>query len=695
MIHPLSLLLFPAVIGLGGEADSRACTSLPQGSQGLERLDRGLVVARGGKPGSYFVSWRSLAGDEPDLRFTLLRDGKPYARQPQRATSMQVSGTPHSLWQVVAVHSDGHCDSSAVVMPWTLPMLRLQLDKPAAGDGYDYTPNDCSVGDVDGDGQYELFVKWEPTNAHDNSTDGMTAPVMLDCYKMKLQGDGQVKRLWRINLGANIRAGAHYTQFMVYDFDGDGRAEMMCKTAPGSVDGTGRYVSQAATDSTILTVDNQRDWRNRRGRVAGGQEYLTVFDGLSGRALHTVFYQPNRDTTVGGEASGTFDWDNDRHILDNASYGNRGERYLAAVAFLQGRDHNPSAIFTRGYYSYAFAWAVDFDGHRLKTRWFHASRDGKQYTVTDSQGHTTRYDAAPPTSGSGSATLFANGNHNLSVADVDGDGRDELLWGSAALDDDGRVRYATGFGHGDAMHVFAMDPKRQGLQVFDVHENKGPYAWDLHDAATGEILFKGGPADIDNGRGLAANLSDKAPGALFTSAGDSSLRSAVTGKVFSTTRSSINFRIFWDGDEQDELLDGVNIQKWSPDGRTTLGIFGPTNDSGSNADESKEGRYRRGTRRTYSFQRPSVSFQGYGNPASNNWTKNNPCLQADLFGDWREEVIYRDRDDNSVIYIYMSQIPTTIRHTTLMHDPLYRLGIAWQNVGYNQPPHTLLPFPKH
>ena len=406
-------------------------------------------------------------------------------------------------------------------------------------------------------------------------------------------------------------------------------------------------------------------------------------------------WREGRNISPSSTDSGTFDWDNDRHILDNASYGNRGERYLAAVAFLQGRDHTPSAIFTRGYYSYAFAWAVDFDGHRLKTRWFHASRDGKQYTVTDSQGHTTRYDAAPPTSGSGSATLFANGNHNLSVADVDGDGRDELLWGSAALDDDGRVRYATGFGHGDAMHVFAMNPKRQGLQVFDVHENKGPYAWDLHDAATGEILFKGGPADIDNGRGLAANLSDKAPGALFTSAGDNSLRSAVTGKVFSTTRSSINFRIFWDGDEQDELLDGVNIQKWSPDGRTTLGIFGPTNDSGSNADESKEGRYRRGTRRTYSFQRPSVSFQGYGNPASNNWTKNNPCLQADLFGDWREEVIYRDRDDNSVIYIYMSQIPTTIRHTTLMHDPLYRLGIAWQNVGYNQPPHTLLPFPKH
>ena len=148
---------------------------------------------------------------------------------------MQVNGTPHSRWQVVATHADGRRDSSAVVMPWTQPMQRLQLDKPTAGYGYDYTPNDCSVGDVDGDGQYELFVKWEPTNARDNSTDGITGPVFIDCYKLNLQGDGQATRLWRINLGENIRAGAHYTQFMVYDFDGDGRAEMMCKTAPGSV----------------------------------------------------------------------------------------------------------------------------------------------------------------------------------------------------------------------------------------------------------------------------------------------------------------------------------------------------------------------------------------------------------------------------------------------------------------------------
>ena len=213
MIHPLSLLLFPALIGVGGGANSHANTSLQQGRQGLEHLDRGLVVARGGKPDTYFASWRSLAGDEADLRFTLLRDGNPYAHQPQWATSMQVNGTPHSRWQVVATHADGRRDSSAVVMPWTQPMQRRQLDKPTAGNGYDYTPNDCSVGDADGDGQYELFVKWEPTNARDNSTDGMTGPVIIDCYKLNLQGDGLATRLWRINLGANIRAGAHYTQF--------------------------------------------------------------------------------------------------------------------------------------------------------------------------------------------------------------------------------------------------------------------------------------------------------------------------------------------------------------------------------------------------------------------------------------------------------------------------------------------------
>jgi len=601
---------------------------------------------------------------------------------------MAVKGSPQSRWQIVTTQADGRSDTTAAVMPWAKPFLRLRLDKPAAGEGYDYTPNDCSVGDVDGDGQYELFVKWEPTNAKDNSHEGPTGPVFIDCYHLLLQGEGAAQRLWRINLGVNIRAGAHYTQFMVYDFDGDGRAEMMCKTAPGSTDGCGHYVSAAATDSSIVCVDNHRDWRNKRGRVAGGQEYLTVFDGPTGRALHTVFYEPNRDTTIGGEARGTFDWDTDHRLVDDAQYGNRGERYLAAVAFLQGRDHNPSAIFTRGYYSYAFAWAVDFDGHRLKTRWLHASRDSKQYSVTDSLRHTTSYDAAPPTSGSGSATLFANGNHNLSVADVDGDGRDELLWGSAALDDDGRLLYATGFGHGDAMHVFHMNPQRRGLQVFDVHEGRGPYAWDVHDAATGEVLLKGGPSGIDNGRGLAANLMANASGAVFTSRGDPTLRSAVTGEVVSTTHASMNFRIYWDGDEQDELLDGVNIQKWSPQGRTTLGIFGPVGEP-QQGDTPKEGRKHRDLGRIYSFQRPSLSFCGYGDPASNNWSKNDPCLQADLFGDWREEVVYRDRTDNSVIYIYMSQIPTALRRVTLMHDHLYRLGIAWQNVGYNQPPHTV------
>ena len=666
----------------------------------MEALDRGLVVAKGNADGTYFASWRLLASDDPGTTFTILRDGKPYKKGLSGATSAVVKGTPDSRWQVVAETKGKEMEISPQVTAWSRPYLRYHLQKPAGGNGYDYTANDCSVGDVDGDGQYELIVKWEPTNAKDNSFSGMTGPVVIDCYKFNMEKpDEEPRRLWSLNLGPNIRAGAHYTQFLVYDFDGDGRAELICKTAPGSVDGCGHYVSEASDDSLITAVDNTRDWRNEGGRVYGGQEYLTVFNGLDGRALSTVFYNPNRNTTVGGDAEGTFVWGVGSHI-DDGRYGNRGERYLAAVAYLDGPDRCPSAIFTRGYYTYAFAWAVTFDGHRLHTKWLNASRDGSHYTVTDSCGHETTYTAAPPTSGEGSGTLYANGNHNMSVADVDGDGRDELLWGSAALDDDGRMLYATGFGHGDAMHVADLNPDRPGLEVFDVHEGRGTYAWDMHDAATGTILLKGGPAGIDNGRGLAAQIDGSSRGACFWSAGDNLVRSAVDGSVMDNRPLPINFRIYWDGDAQDELLDGVNIRKWTKDKTLMLGIFGTVDKRdpevaarrqrprGNNAMARKRMKHEPGFFGERSFQRPTVSFDGYGSPASNNWTKNNPCLQADIFGDWREEVIYRDSKDPSVIYVYTSQIPTSYRYPTLMSDHVYRLGVAWQNVGYNQPPHV-------
>lgn len=703
----------------------------------MEHLDRGLVVVRGQKAGQYFASWRLLGTEPASASFTLLRDGKTYSTPGTGATSCPVDGTPTSRWQVVADYGKSadrsdemHCDTSDVVLPWTMPYLKLSLSQPSAVSYGNvkctYTPNDCSAGDVDGDGKYELFVKWSPSNEHDNSQGGITGNVYIDCYRVDLNAHGRAELLWRVDLGPNIRAGAHYTQFLVYDFDGDGCAEMICKTAPGTRDGRGRFVSDAADVSSILSVDNSRDWRNSNGRVTGGQEYLTVFDGRDGHAVSTVFFQPDRDgrsfadsswqgSSAGG-AAGTLDWNTDhsrKQLTDNAQYGNRGERYLAAVAFLGGSDANPSAVFTRGYYSYAFAWAVDYDGSRLYTRWLHSSIDGSHYSVADSSGRVKSFEAAAPTSGGGSGTLFANGNHNLSVADVDGDGRDELLWGSAALDDNGRVLYATGFGHGDAMHVADLSSAHRGLEVFDVHEMRGRYAWDVHSASTGEILLKGGPAGVDNGRGLAAYIDSMSNSFCFWSADDGAVRSAADGRKVTDVRLPVNFRIFWDGDYADELLDGTEIRKWGSDGLRALGIFGDVNADDFNAlrpaderpaDENMPvdgdkgddaGRMHRPGGRCPPFMphhfRRSVSFAaGMGSPAANNWTKNNPCLQADLFGDWREELIFRDSTDPSVVYMYTTQIPTQHRVVTLMHDHLYRMGIAWQNVGYNQPPHVTM-----
>ena len=215
--------------------------SCPPAQAQNERPDRGLVVAQGQKDGQYFASWRLLKSDPHDASFTLLKDGKVYKRNITGATSLEVEGTPTSRWQVV---SDADASKSKVVLPWAQPYLMLHVTPPPSVDcdkgSWSYTANDCSIGDVDGDGQYELFLKWSPTNERDNSGDGYTGNVFISCYKLDMENPQNDPRcLWTIDLGKNIRAGAHYTQFMVADFDGDGRAEMMCKTAPVTTDGKG------------------------------------------------------------------------------------------------------------------------------------------------------------------------------------------------------------------------------------------------------------------------------------------------------------------------------------------------------------------------------------------------------------------------------------------------------------------------
>ena len=617
----------------------------------MEKLDRGVVVLKPASGSGNFISWRFLGtDDESSTSFELLRDGRTVADNVYATNYVDANGSTTSAYRVVTKVNGEAVDTTAAVTSWGAPYKTLTLDRPAKGaqEG-EYSPNDCSVGDVDGDGQYEIIVKWDPSNSKDNSQGGITDNVFIDCYKL----DGT--KLWRVDLGRNIRAGAHYTQFMVYDFDGDGKAEMICKTGPGSIDGQGNYVNQAATDETIKAVSGTALYRTSDGRITGGQEWLTVFKGETGEAIHTVFYNPNRNMTYGGAANGSVNWGDVDGKNDAASYGNRGERFLAAVAYLDGPDKNPSGIFCRGYYGYAFIWAVDFDGQQLKQKWLSAHKSRTSYTLTtydaDGNGTNKSFSNCKPTSGSGSGTMFANGNHNMSIGDVDGDGCDEIIWGSAALNNDGTLLYGTGFGHGDAIHVADHCPDRPGLEVFQVHEEKGTYAWDLHDAATGEILQKGGPAGVDNGRGMAGQFDANVRGSLFWSASDRVARSAVTGNQVSSSSGSMNFRIYWNDDVQEEVIDGNTIDRWNGNGTSRV-----------------------------------ATLYNLGGPSSTcNSTKNTPNLQADILGDWREEVILHNGADQ--IAIYSTNIVTKYRIPTLMHDHTYRMGICWQNTAYNQPPH--------
>ena len=643
----------------------------------MEKLDRGLVVIPSGA--TRYLSWRFLGTDDEDhTTFNILRDGQEVAKN--RYATFYKDNVAGKSYQVVTVVDGEPVDTTKAVTPWSKSYLEVKLQRPAAGktkpytttidketvsypNGQDYTysPNDCSVGDVDGDGQYEIFVKWDPSNSKDNSQNGVTGNVYIDCYRL----DGTM--LWRVDLGKNIRAGAHYTQFQVYDYDGDGRAELMCKTAPGSIDGKGSYVNQAATDAKIKAASNTKDWVSEgAGRINGGHEYLTVFDGETGAAIHTIAYCPNRNgKNELSDAAGTYNWGEPNGKSDNGSYGNRGERYLAATAFLDGPDARPSGIFCRGYYSYAYVWAVDFDGQQLHPRWLHSSTTTSSYSVTtwNANGNaiTKNYSGCKATNGSGSGTMMFNGNHNLSLADVDGDGCDEIIWGAAGCDNDGRLLYGTGFGHGDAIHLGDLIPDRPGLELFDVHEEKGTYAWDIHDAATGEIIWKGGQSGQDNGRGCAADIVAGSRGYEFWSSYggfDSASRNqnpfnAVTGKEAGTKKPSMNFRVYWDGDLQDELLDGTTISKY---GGSTLGVNG-------------------------------TAIGSLGSPASCNGTKATPCLSADIFGDWREEVILWSTTDNATLNIYSTTTTTSYRMPTLMHDHTYRMAVCWQNTAYNQPPH--------
>lgn len=564
-------------------------------SRQMEKLDRGVVAVK--VSNGVFVSWRILGTESTNVTYNLYRGSTLIASYLSASNYIDTDGTSSSTYSVAAVVSGTEQSKSTAVSVWSTNYLAIPLQIPSGGttpDGvaYTYSANDCSVGDLDGDNQYEIIVKWDPFNSKDNSQSGYTGNVYLDAYE--LNGT----QLWRIDLGKNIRAGAHYTQFIVYDLDGDGRAEVACKIADGTIDGTGAVFG-----------DSSADYRNSSGYILSGPEYLGIFSGASGRLMEYVSYQPPRGT-VG-------DWGD--------TYGNRVDRFLAGIAYLDGA--RPSLIMARGYYTGTVSGATK--GQTWIVAWDY--RDGNV---------SRRWSFSAIYGGTNSA-YTAQGNHNLSIGDVDGDGKDEIIYGACAIDDDGTGLYTTGKGHGDAMHLGDLNPNRSGLEVWQCHESGSGATF--RDAKTGEIIFTYANSN-DVGRACSADLTASYAGEEVWASG-SSLYSC-TGTVIGTAPSYINFAIWWDGDELRELLDGTSIYKYG--GGTLLTASGC---------------------------------------ASNNGTKATPCLQADILGDWREEVIWRT-SDNQYLRIYTTTNTTTRRIYTLMHDPIYRLGIAWQNAAYNQPPHT-------
>ncbi len=600
----------------------------------VEKLDRGAIAVK--TDAGVFISWRSLSSDDPSTTFDIYRDGVKINGEPltNGTNFSDADGTASSTYVVKTSVNGVEEETTPAISVEAEGFKRIHLNRPASGktpdnNTYTYTPNDCSVGDVDGDGKYELIVKWDPSNAKDNSQSGYTGNVLIDCYR--LNGE----QLWRVDLGRNIRAGAHYTQFLVYDFDGDGRAEMVCRTAAGTIDGKGKPVLRNGESVNA-------DYRYANGFINDDcNEYLTVFDGMTGAEIASVDYVPFRKvhyplTQWGGENAA------------KADRPNRPDRFLATVAYLDGKT--PAIVMCRGYYTKAHVAAWTFDGKNLTQLWHHASISKTAYELTDANGNTTKYVPGRATQTVGQNTLYGNGNHNISAGDVDGDGCDEIIWGAAALDSDGKLLYATGLGHGDAMHLGTLIPDREGYQVFQVHEEQN-YGWDIHDAATGKIIFRGA-GDKDNGRGMAADIDPDNRGYEFWSSNQRTPHSCTTSEEIGTNACSMNFRIYWDGDLYDELLDGTTITKW--DGSTPQII---------------------------------AALNNFSNASSINGTKSNPNLSADIIGDWREEVILYDGSNGSDLLLFTTTTPTRYRVPCLMEDHVYRLGIAWQNVAYNQPPH--------
>ena len=564
----------------------------------MENLDRGVVAVK--VTGGVYVGWRMFGyeytGTDSDTSYNLYKGGTKLANVTDSTNYLDAAGAATSSYTVSAVLKGVEGPQSAAVTPWAQQYTSIPLTPP----GSQYNANDGAPGDLDGDGKLDIVLKWEGSTK-DNSQSGVTDDVYIGGYT--LAG----KQLWLLNLGPNIRGGAHYTQMSVGDFDGDGKAEFACKTAPGTKDGTGAYLSTgpAATD------DDSAIYRNTDGYILTGPEYLTVFAGDTGKELATVAYPVPRGTVSS--------WGD--------SYGNRLDRYNGGIAFVSdtgtGKTSTgrPSIIQQRGYYTRLTMSAYNWRDGALTKVWIFDSNNA------------------------GNSAAAGQGDHSAMAADVDGDLAQEILTGPLTIGSDGSFHCSSGMGHGDAFDATELVPGK-GITAFSIHEGSG--GMDAHNADTCAFYFKTTEPGVDSNRGRAdyVGAGDETSASCYCSSCNEHLASCATGSTAVTISPGSNFVIYWDDDEWRESENGTSITKPSS-GATLLNASGC---------------------------------------ASNNGTKSTPTLTADLLGDWREEIVYRE-SNNTALRVYTTTNVTKRRIYTLMHDPTYRAQVAFENASYNQPPH--------
>lgn len=587
---------------------------------------RGLWACKTIDEKNVFVSWRMLSTDDPqNTTYKIYANNRLRKTLKDRTNTVLSTGVANQTLRLEVLDAEGTIVDTQEAEPCGDRKFfhHIKLDYPGNytmkdGTVVTYTPNDCSAYDMDGDGEQEIIMKWEPSNAGADCT--ATGPQILDCYKL----DGI--RLWRIDFGPNVLAGCRFT-FLCYDFDGDGKGELICKTAQGTKDATGEYLHTGPASRANHTKSSI----NSSGVITdGGEEWLTCFDGVTGCELATINYWPKFNILS--------NWDDRSGKTDGNTYGHRGNWFKGCVAFLDvdGKP-TPCAVTVRGIYTYSYAAAYKWDGSGLKTLWRHTS---------DKKGQG----------------IYGQGAHSLTVGDMDGDGFDEVMVGSAALDHDGTLLWRTGLGHGDATHLGDFDPDNEGMEVFIITEDgSAKYDAALIDAKTGNILVGMPQTGGDTARGLIFDCDSRYEGAEFMEWGDANLMTCkgdaiAPWKVGTVTSSSLNYAIYWDGDLLREYHDRSHVDKWNS--------------------------------ATRSWDR-TCTLYNYGYGANNiNSTKYNPNLQCDLFGDWREEAVYwAQHGSDYYLTIFTTTTESKYKLPWLREDHTYDMAIAWQNCGYNQPPH--------